>query len=220
MTEVLATAASPRTHPEEERLALHAAGQLRPLERVLVEAHLAFCTECRAVLAKQLEPGGRWLEEQSAPPSEDLWRRLEERLGADGSPAWMSAENLLPRAAQAELGPLLKEPKWRPLPFTGARFVSLGKDADIDSELLMLRLDPARSFPWHRHLGREEVVVLGGGYTDQEGHFDLGTHHLYLPGTEHGPITDADEPCCIVTLVEKGVRFRGWLGLLQRLTGA
>jgi anti-sigma factor ChrR (cupin superfamily) len=82
-------------------------------------------------------------------------------------------------------------------------------------DLLIVGLGGGLRFPTHIHLGNEEVVMLAGGYTDRYTHLDAGDYFHYAPGTEHGTLTDPDEPCWTLGLIEHGIKFRGVLGALQ-----
>jgi putative transcriptional regulator len=212
-------------HPDSERLALHAAGQLRPVERAIVEAHLAFCSACTGRLRELLEPGGRWLSEVAgAEVTAAAWERLERRLD-DASPAIATIEfpearmagASLPAAAWEELGIERGAVRWRGVPGTRARIGVLSTDQEADIDLVMVGLAGGQRFPRHLHLGNEEVMMLAGGYTDEFTHLDAGDYFHYAPGTEHGALTDRGEICWTLGLLEHGVRFRGVLGLLQWL---
>jgi putative transcriptional regulator len=212
-----------RLHPDPERLALHAAGQLRPVERAVIEAHLVFCPWCVEQLRELLEPGGRWLEELAgAPVAAATWDRLERRLDlppADSATAEFSEAGLrgalLPAAALAELGDRKPTLAWRTVPTTRARFAVLASDEDADLDLVLVGLAPGRRFPRHVHLGNEEVVILAGAYTDDYAHLGAGNYYHYPPGSEHGTLIDAGEPCWTLGLLEHGIKFRGVLGALQ-----
>jgi putative transcriptional regulator len=210
-------------HPDPERLALHAAGQLRPVERALIEAHLAFCPWCVDRLRELLEPGGRWLEEiAGAPVAPSTWERIERRL--DRPPLDRAAAEfpdagvrgaLLPAAALAELDDAKPSLAWRTVPMTRARYALLATDQEADIDLVLVGLDPGHRFPRHIHLGNEEVVILAGSYTDDYAHLGPGNYFHYPPGSEHGTVIDSREPCWTLGLLEHGIMLRGVRGALQ-----
>jgi putative transcriptional regulator len=228
-------------HPDLDRLALHAAGQLQPVERVVVEAHLSLCPPCAERFRELLEPGATWLRAlEREPPGEGAWARLERRLTARAGPEVVrpSSANAtsaparpalagptspafrvgLPPSAWAELdAPAPPVLAWRPVPLSRARYAVLAEDGAADIELVLIDLPGGCRFPAHVHLGHEEVVVLAGGYGDAYGHFVAGAYHRYAPGTEHSALTDPGETCVAVGLIERGLRFRGLLGVLQWL---
>jgi putative transcriptional regulator len=210
-------------HPDPERLALHASGQLRPVERAVMEAHLVFCPWCVDQLRELLEPGGRWLEEiAGAPVAPTTWERLERRLdrppvdpaNAEFPDAGVRGA-VLPAAALAELDDMTTTVQWRTVPTTRARYALLANDPEADIDLVLVGLDPGRRFPRHIHLGNEEVVILAGSYVDDYGRLALGSYYHYPPGSEHASRIDSVEPCWTLGLLEHGVLFRGVLGALQ-----
>jgi putative transcriptional regulator len=212
-----------RLHPDPERLALHAAGQLRPVERAIIETHLTFCPWCVDQLRELLEPGGRWLEEiAGVAVAATTWERLERRLdrapmdpGAAEFPDAGVRGALLPAAALAELGDDRPALAWRSVPTTRARYAVLAHDHEADIDLVLIGLEPGHRFPRHVHLGNEEVVILAGAYTDEYGHLAAGNYHHYPPGSEHSTLIEAGEPCWTLGLLEHGIKFRGVLGAFQ-----
>ena len=217
-------------HPDADRLALHAAGQLRPIERVIVEAHLAFCAPCTDRLRELLDPGARWLQtvgREVVPGA--VWERLSRSLEAPAGSApggdppsrptdpGAALPEALPRTAWEELGDPKPTLQWRPVLTSRARYCVLATDRVADSQLVLVKLVGGSRFPAHLHLGQEEMVILAGGYTDAFGHFEAGAYQRYAPGTEHSALSDAGETCFALGLIERGLRFRGLLGVLQWL---
>ncbi|RMH22036.1 MAG: hypothetical protein D6696_04220 [Acidobacteria bacterium] len=216
------TSTAPRHHPPEDFLLAHAAGQLDAGRRVMIEGHLAFCPSCRESFAQLIAPGRRWLEEQAVvAPKPSLWEEIEARLDrqAEEDPlAGLGAELPLPVAARLEIEAGGRAPRWRPLPLSPARFAVLSTDHRAEAALVIARIPGGRRFPRHLHLGWEDVLVLRGAFRDPAGHFQPGDYQLNAPGTEHEPQVDAGDQCWIVARYEKGIRFRGLRGLIQRLT--
>src|SRR5262245_56163154 len=134
-----------KLHPDPERLALHAAGQLRPVERAVIETHLTFCPLCVDRLRELLEPGGRWLEELAAAPvAAATWDRLERRLDRPPlDPATAEFPDagvrgaLLPAAVLAELDGPMPKLTWQTVPTTRARYATLATDAEADIDLVL-----------------------------------------------------------------------------------
>ncbi len=52
---------------------------------------------------------------------------------------------------------------------------------------VLIRMDPGRGYPAHRHLDVEEVLVLAGGYADSQGEHLAGSYVRYEAGSEHAP---------------------------------
>jgi predicted ChrR family anti-sigma factor len=221
-------------HPDPERLALHASGQLRPIERVILEAHLALCPPCTERLRELLDPGAMWLaglERLSVPAA--VWTGLADRLdlspppaagpsGAAGRslPSTTSPDSppfAVPAQAWEELDPR-PELRWRKVPTSRARVTLLASDPVLEADLVLVGSDGGDKFPEHVHIGYEDIVVLTGAYRDPFGHFEAGAYYRYPPGSEHGPVIDRGEYCWSLGLIERGLRFRGVLGVLQWLS--
>jgi putative transcriptional regulator len=205
-------------HLPDEMLLDHASGRLDLPMRVVVEAHLELCPQCRGELAAFAAPGG-WLLTNAPtpePPPEALWQRIEGALPDPGAGGELPAEIPLPAAARRELPAGLTVRWWRHL-LGGARMARLVDDAASGSGLFLGYMPGGLRFPRHEHLGFEHAVVLAGGYEDERGEFVAGDFALYEPGSEHGPQTLDGDDCWILFRVEGEVRFRGWRGALQRL---
>lgn len=218
--------AEPVHHPSEDILVQHAAGQLDLAHRVLTEAHLDFCPSCRATQAEMIEPGRRWLEEHPVvAPKPTLWQGLVDRLEAEeraGDSLAALGDVPLPVTARGELPGGEKatgQPRWRSIPLSTARFAILHYERDTATALLTLRLAGGKRLPRHRHEGCEDLVVLTGAFRDRQGHFVAGDYQHSDAGSVHGPRVDPGEVCWIVTRIERGVRFAGLRGLVQRLSG-
>jgi putative transcriptional regulator len=185
---------------------------------VLLEAHLAGCPDCRAAVAEMSAPGGALLRGlPGAPLPAGLWGRLRERIAEappkDATPALAGLP--LPAAALAELPPIHRL-NWHWGFVRGARFIAL-RDPATHSHLLIGYSPPQRTFPRHFHVGPEDVVVLTGGYEDDEGHYEAGQYATYEPGTVHQPVVVPGETCWTLTRLETPNRLLGWQGWAQRL---
>jgi putative transcriptional regulator len=217
-------------------LVAHAAGQLDRARRITIEAHLGFCRPCRAAFAGWSMPGEAVLSaagEETSPPSGPAegsasvfdtgasWARLESGIDAleveDDTPLFATPPPLPPGLRGLLPGHLYRR-RWRRVPFSSARFTVVEHDQEAATTLLMVHIAPDRLFPRHEHLGYEDVVVLEGAFRDQHGFFRQGDYQLNDPGTIHRPEVQPGAPCWILSRYDKGVRFTGLRGLLQRLS--
>jgi len=208
-----------RTHPDDEILTDLASSQLdRPL-RLVLEAHLERCADCRRRVAELSGPGGWWLEQLPAEaPSPDLWDRLERQIGTPPAADPFAPHLPLPASLRQELAGQAK-PRWWPFFLNGGRVTVLLEDPGTKARLCLGEMPGGRRFPRHEHLGWEHATVLAGGYCDERGEFVSGDYQCYEPGTEHGPDTLDGDPCWTLFRLEGKVRFEGWRGVVQRLFG-
>jgi len=77
---------------------------------------------------------------------------------------------------------------------------------------VLIRMEPGRGYPPHRHLDVEEVLVLAGGYRDSLGEHRAGDYVRYAPGTVHAPVAlgdpdravGAENPACVLFAAARG----------------
>ena len=78
--------------------------------------------------------------------------------------------------------------------------------------LALIRMEPGCGYPRHQHGGREEVLVLQGGYRDELGDHLAGEFVGYEDGSVHSPIALGQagaEPCVLLALAHEGIRLLG-----------
>jgi anti-sigma factor ChrR (cupin superfamily) len=135
-----------------ESVFLYALQVLPSSERLVVEAHISACADCRQEL-ETLRPVIRaftaWPTDVLR-PSASLWERLAQRIAAEtGNAPVMSA----PRR--------LAEPEWEE-PAPGISCKLLATDTEKARVSMLVRLAPGAEYPPHRHAGIEELYLLHG----------------------------------------------------------
>ena len=210
-------------HPAPDELLLdYAAGALPEGPALAVALHAALDPGARAAVDRLNAVGGALIEREPASALDE--GSLENVLARlDGIAVEPPRE--APRArpgfewAPAPLLPYLKPGMdWRRI---------LGKFDEIRLDLAgafhrvsLLRLEPGRGLPEHKHTGYEYTVCLQGGYTDNTGSYSVGDFAVG-PGSErHEPIADAGEPCIALIVVEDPIVLTGpwgrWLNPLVK----
>lgn len=106
---------------------------------------------------------------------------------------------------------------WRATRYEGIDWLDLvgGEDgADgSSSQTVLIRMAPGCGYPRHRHLGPEDVLVLSGGYRDEDGRtFEAGQFVRYPSGSEHSPVAmgtsiDSSEPCILFAVAHGGTEL-------------
>jgi putative transcriptional regulator len=200
---------SPTYHPGEELLYQHAGGALPLARRVLLESHLSFCPECREAARELSRPGGQHLRAfpgAAAPAA--LWQKIAAKLEMEmAAPRNLLEDTPLPAAARAELPPVHQPLAWNGLPGSPTQLTRLVVDEEAGLELYLIHNPPSSTFPYHKHLGSEELLILKGGLTDQYGHYLAGDLQQYGKGSAHEPLVDAGPTCWALTCVEGGVSW-------------
>jgi quercetin dioxygenase-like cupin family protein len=98
---------------------------------------------------------------------------------------------------------------WRKAPLPGLELITVHGGPGIQgTEAYLARFAPGMTFPAHGHFGHEDVLLLEGSYTDDQGKvFRSGDVHTMEAGGEHSFTIAPDEPC-VAAAVHRGIRFR------------
>ena len=202
------------SHPAPEELLLdYAAGALAAGPALAVALHVALDPAARRTVERLGVLGGALMEgEGDAPFDEDLLTSTLSRL--DGVAVEPRPAPYVPRRgfewAPPPLAPYLAaEPNWKRV-FGG--FEEMRLSLPGEHRVSLLRLEPGRGLPMHRHVGEEFTVVLQGGYTDSTGNYGVGDFAVGPGPEQHEPIADPGEPCIALIVIEKPIVLTGPFG--------
>lgn len=96
---------------------------------------------------------------------------------------------------------------WRDTRYAGVAWVDLAR-ADDGTTTALIRMSPGCGYPAHRHVGAEDVLVLAGGYRDDDGReHRAGDFVRYGPGSVHEPVAlDGPEArdCLLFAVAHRG----------------
>lgn len=105
---------------------------------------------------------------------------------------------------------------WRSTKSPGVRWIPLrteeGGEGTARDASVLIQMDPGCGYPAHRHIGREEVLVLQGAYTDAQGLHAAGKYVCYEAQSSHAPVALGDpglaigpgNPACLLFAVARG----------------
>lgn len=65
-------------------------------------------------------------------------------------------------------------------------------DRRPEESTVLIRMAPGCGYPAHQHVGVEEVLVLRGGYRDEDGDHRAGDYVRYAAGSVHAPVALGD----------------------------
>lgn len=204
----------------EELLLDYATGALPDGPALAVSVHVALDPSARRTLEGLSALGGALIERQD-----------EVVLGDDAlarAMARLDQIDVEPRPA-----PVAPRPgfEWVPPPLAPhlrpgmgwrrimGKFDEIRLDVPGDAyRVSLLRLEPGRGLPEHRHPGYEYTVCLQGGYTDETGSYGVGDFAVGPGSQRHEPIADPGEPCIALIVVERPIVLTGpwgrWLNPL------
>lgn len=141
-----------------ELVAPYALSTLDRGEARAMQLHLPGCAECQRELeaiAPVTDALRAW-RTQSLPTPVALWDRLLARIGKQDHPGNVLSTAPLP-AAQAAW----PDPEWRNVA-PGIACKLLSSDPEEDRVTMLVRLEPAASYPPHQHSSVEELYLLEG----------------------------------------------------------
>lgn len=100
--------------------------------------------------------------------------------------------------------------EWRATRHRGTFLHVLRRDEQTGDATVFIRMEPGCSYPAHRHVGVEEVLILQGGYRDQTGIHRAGEYLINEAGSTHHPVAlDGAEDCIMFAVAHRGIELQG-----------
>jgi putative transcriptional regulator len=205
---------APTTHIDE-RIADLLLGDVSDAERAELEAHAAGCKRCGDELTQAADAFAALalaLPAEPAPPA------LRERLLADARPPRLAAMidklaacfDVTRAKARALLDRLDDPAAWMPGPVPDSWVILTdGGGPKLGGAFCgFVKMGAGVRWPKHKHLGTEHMLVLQGGFRQDDG-FEVhpGQLHVMEPGTAHGFDIFDDEPCTAAVVLWGPVEF-------------
>ncbi len=94
------------------------------------------------------------------------------------------------------------EQEWQASPMPGVWRKPLAREsAEHGHTTSIVRYDPGSSFSSHEHPLGEEILVLEGVFSDEHGHYPVGTYLRSPPGSSHAPFSE--EGCVLLVKLDQ-----------------
>jgi putative transcriptional regulator len=201
----------------DDRLGELVFGDLADAERAPLEAHAASCPPCQHKLDEALDTfAALALALPPEPPSPDLRRRVLDGLRAPRHLGMLAKlaelfDITLARARQL-LEKLDDDRAWSqgPTPGSFVMFTPGAGGPRVDGATIgFVKVEPNVEWPAHEHLGTEYMLVLSGGFRQDDGvEVHAGQVHVMQKGSVHGFTIFPDEPCIAAAVVFGGIEFK------------
>ncbi|MCE9522868.1 MAG: ChrR family anti-sigma-E factor [Alphaproteobacteria bacterium] len=216
------TTVTPIHHPHPQLLSAQASGALSPAVNRIIAAHAALCPHCRTTLNRLETVGGALLDDQPVAPLDD--GALEKALAAISTPPVAVQPPALPQELSALPLPLrdiisagIGKATWQSVG-TGLRCLELElPTASAGESFQVFRIEPGSGPPRHTHGGQEFTLVLTGAFKDETGLYRRGDIAIGNESITHRPIAEPGEVCFALAVSTAPIKFKGPLGLLQRV---
>jgi putative transcriptional regulator len=203
-------------HPDDLLAAL-ASGALAAEERAQVDAHLAACARCRAELGRLADAAGLLavaLEPAPSPPG--ARERLLAAAASGRFEAFAARVAAMLDVAVAEARRLLDAidtpAPWSAGPTAAIELYHLAPGPALAGALAgFVRVRAGERFPYHRHLGPEQVLVLQGGLRDDDGSvLRRGDVASAAEGTGHSFVALPGPDLVYLVVLQGGVEIPGY----------
>ena len=210
----------PMFHLSDDDLLEYAAGRFAEPFAVLIAAHLTLCPTCRRSVAEFEALGGLAIE--AAPAVDMAAGSLDAVLARLDEPEPLELRRTIPPATgefsrlpiplRAFVG---AAPRWKKV-IRGLDEAEIGTGRGNVRARLM-RIAPGCAMPRHTHGGREMLIVLDGGYSDEIGVYDVGDVAVADRDVVHKPIADPDEGCLCFAVTDARLKLTGPIGRVLNL---
>ncbi|MCG9683633.1 ChrR family anti-sigma-E factor [Vibrio sp. Isolate23] len=210
-------------HPNQPMLQAYVEGNLDAVDGFTVATHLESCPICQKQV-QQLE--------------NHLGEALMDLSGFDDNGFDTMLNDILESEPASSLSRPIRKPssievngKTFQLPFSLSRFRDrVGEWKSYGGKVFSAPIDIGDSvrvnlmyiaegvkIPQHTHKGIESTLVLHGGFSDEDGHYEAGDYLVKDASIKHSPCTKQGEDClCLTVLTEPMIFTQGVARIFNR----
>ncbi len=200
-------------HPSEDMLRAYVEGELDAANSFAVATHVEMCPSCKKLCAQLEEQAGMDLCASDVSATDDWTAMLDKIVALEEDPQ--------PFKFNRKSRTVTVNDKQFKLPLSLSRFVdgigewksyggkvfstevNLGEEARVS----LLYISEDVQIPQHTHKGLESTLVLHGGFSDEDGHYEVGDFMLKDASIKHSPFTKKGEDCLCLTVLTEPLLF-------------
>ena len=212
-------------HPDNNLLEAYASGSIDAVSGLVVATHLETCSKCRAYV-NQLEAARADVVIESSVMEYDV---EFDSMFNDIITAEPKSDSIIIKdvARVAVAGKDFKLPKtlsrfsdlvgeWKSY---GGKVYSAQIDLGEDARVNLMYISEDVRIPQHTHKGQESTLVLHGGFSDEDGHYEVGDVLVRDASVKHSPVTKAGEDCLCLTVLTEPMIFTQGVARIFNLFG-
>lgn len=212
-------------HPDNNLLEAYASGSIDAVSGLVVAIHLETCSKCRAYV-NQLEAAQADVVIESSVMEYDV---EFDSMFNDIITAEPKSDSIILKdvARVAVAGKDFKLPKtlsrfsdlvgeWKSY---GGKVYSAQIDLGEDARVNLMYISEDVRIPQHTHKGQESTLVLHGGFSDEDGHYEVGDVLVRDASVKHSPFTKAGEDCLCLTVLTEPMIFTQGVARIFNLFG-
>ncbi|PMO41336.1 transcriptional regulator [Vibrio sp. 10N.222.52.B12] len=212
-------------HPDNNLLEAYASGSIDAVSGLVVATHLETCSKCRAYV-NQLEAAQADVVIESSVMEYDV---EFDSMFNDIITAVPKSDSIIIKdvARVAVAGKDFKLPKtlsrfsdlvgeWKSY---GGKVYSAQIDLGEDARVNLMYISEDVRIPQHTHKGQESTLVLHGGFSDEDGYYEVGDVLVRDASVKHSPFTKAGEDCLCLTVLTEPMIFTQGVARIFNLFG-
>ncbi|CAH1539865.1 Putative transcriptional activator ChrR [Vibrio owensii] len=203
-------------HPDKTLLEAYASGSIDAVSGLVVATHLETCPKCRAYVNEiEAEQASVAVGDIASEYDADFDFMFNDIITTEPTPESVVIKDI----AKVEVaGKDFKLPKtlsrfsdlvgeWKSY---GGKVYSAQLDLGEDARVNLMYISEDVRIPQHTHKGQESTLVLHGGFSDEDGHYEAGDMMVRDGSVKHSPFTKPGEDClCLTVLTEPMIFTQG-----------
>jgi len=207
-------------HPSAELQLDYSTGTLTEPLALAVSNHVALCDQCSAHLATLNTPDQMVpdhvqpleMSDQTADSGITAPNSVEIQSTPTATSFDAQTVEVIPEPLRRYLSHNLTEIPWQHV--SGGIEEFRLQVSTPGYRVSLVRLEPGCKSPTHTHTKEELTVILAGGYTDGEAHFERGDFSYLDSSITHNPVADPDVGCIALGVLSGPIELTGLMGTL------
>lgn len=212
-------------HPHQYMLQAYAEGNLDAVDGFTVATHLESCPMCKQQV-RELESGfGEALMSLEVDDDSGFDDMLNDILQTE--PASESARPIRKPTSIEVNGKTFQLPlslsrfrdrvgEWKSY---GGKVYSAPIDIGDSVRVNLMYISEDVKIPQHTHKGVESTLILHGGFSDEDGHYEAGDYLVKDASIKHSPYTRKGEDCLCLTVLTEPMIFTQGVARIFNLFG-
>ncbi|NOI56826.1 ChrR family anti-sigma-E factor [Vibrio coralliilyticus] len=212
-------------HPNQHMLQAYVEGSLDAVDGFTVATHLESCLTCKKQVQELESRYGEVLMSLDAFDDNNFDDMLNDILRTEPAPE--SARPIRKPTSIEVNGKTFQLPlslsrfrdklgEWKSY---GGKVYSAPIDIGDSVRVNLMYISEDVKIPQHTHKGIESTLILHGGFSDEDGHYEAGDYLVKDASIKHSPYTQKGEDCLCLTVLTEPMIFTQGVARIFNLFG-
>lgn len=212
-------------HPNQHLLQAYVEGSLDAVDGFTVATHLESCPTCKKQVQELESRYGEALMSLDAFDDNNFDDMLNDILQTEPAPE--SARPIRKPTSIEVNGKIFQLPlslsrfrdklgEWKSY---GGKVYSAPIDIGDSVRVNLMYISEDVKIPQHTHKGIESTLILHGGFSDEDGHYEAGDYLVKDASIKHSPYTQKGEDCLCLTVLTEPMIFTQGVARIFNLFG-